>query len=294
MSSGGGEEYANILQTALLERTRRNMEMLVPEKKPAGPLPFAQNPDFFELYTEVYRVGIFPLVLSRRPVKALQTHYDWAKEGPQQLVTIMEDRSNPIFVGWDFAWDALWDETKIPKELLQKKEDANPKKDKGLMSSLLGWMGGDKGGAASKAASAASAAEVAKPQEGLFKMLVQHATRKGYLPLLYDDLKVFKGLVRVSPARIRDAWKEICQFHNQEFAFSGKEQTKPGATSEALMRWQFTLPDRVGEFLVIKAAVDLESIDKPFVQKYIRQSARTQEEAERSMPYLSQYWKAMK
>lgn len=282
------DDFTSILQTTLLERTRRNMEHLVPDKAAAGPLPFALTPAFFELYNEVYRLGIFPLLVSRRPVRQLQTHYDWTKDGPQQLNTIMDDRTNPVFVAWDYAWDALWDERTAPKGPTVKK-DSNEKK--GILSSLTFWKNNKADGKA--AAQSATPAEQQQPLEGLYKMLLQHAQKKGYMPLLSDDLKVFKGLIRCHPNRVREAWKEICQFHNQEFMFSAKEQTKPGATSDAMTKWQYTLPDRVGEFLVLKAAIDLEHCNKAFIQKYIRQSARTQEDAERAMPYLAAYWKNM-
>lgn len=280
------DDYTSILQTTLLERTRRNMEHLVPEKTPAAPLPFALTPAFFDLYNEVYRLGVFPLLISRRPVKQLQNHYDWSKDALQQLNTIMEDRTNPIFVAWDYAWDAMWDERTAPREPTVRK---GAKEKKSLLASLTFWKKDSGKGAKSQS----EPEQQKQPMEGLHKMLVQHAERKGYMPLLYDDLKVFKGLIRVHPNRIREAYKEITQFHNQEFMFASKEQTKPGATSDAMTKWMYTLPDRVGEFLVLKAAVDLEHINKAFLQKYIRQAARTQEDAERAMPYLAAYWKAM-
>ena len=128
---------------------------------------------------------------------------------------------------------------------------------------------------------------------GLYTMLGQLSEKRGYLPLFYDDIKVFKGLIRVKPARLAKAWREITQYHHQEFILSGKEQAKAGVTSECLQKWHYNLPDRIGEFLVLKAAVDMEHVNKAFIGKYIRQSARTQEEAEKGMPYLSIYWKAM-
>lgn len=280
------DDFANVLQDFLLERSRRNMEALVPDGKPEGPLPFAQTPAFFDLYTEVFKVGIFPIVLSRRPVRSLQPHYDWAREGMQQLATILDDRSNPIFGAWDYAWDSLWDEAKLPKESGVKKVKEEKK---GLLKSLFGWKGGDKEDVKAVAAVEASA----QPLEGLHKLLSQHASRKGYIPLLPDDVRVFRGLIRCSPNRVKEAWKEISQLHNQEFVFSAKEQVKANSTSEAMTKWQYTLPDRLGEFLVIRAAIDLEHINKAYLQKYIRQSARTQEEAEKTMPYVTIYWKSM-
>jgi len=282
------DDYTSILQTTLLERTRRNMEQLVPEKTPAAALPFALTPAFFELYNEVYRLGVFPLMISRRPVKQLQGHYDWTKDGLQQLNAIMEDRTNPIFTAWDYAWDAMWDERTAPKERSVKKDT---KEKKSLLASLTFWKNDKDTGKGGKSQSEPE--QQKQPLEGLYKMLLQHANKKAYMPLLHDDIKVFKGLIRVHPNRIREAYKEITQFHNQEFMFASKEQTKPGATSDAMTKWMYTLPDRIGEFLVLKAAVDLEHINKAFLQKFIRQSARTQEDAEKAMPYLAAYWKAM-
>lgn len=276
------DDFTAVFQSVLLERTRRVLELLIPEKKPVAALPFAMTPAFIQVYSELYRVGIFPLLMSRRPVKALKTHFDWGKDGPEQLSTILDDRANPVFVAWDFAWDALWDEREPPKEAVVQKEQK-----KGLLKSLFGKK------EAAKPTAKEAAAQPGQVLDGLYKMLNEHAAKAGYLPLLHDDLKAFKGLIRIHPARIREAWKELVQYHAQEFLFSSKEQVKTGALSEAMTKWQYTLPDRVGEFLVVKAAVDLEHCSKTFVQKYVRQAARTQEDADRAMPYLAAYSKTM-
>ncbi|WP_207458518.1 hypothetical protein [Azospirillum sp. SYSU D00513] len=279
------DQFAAVLLTELLDRTRKNMELLSPEQQPASLLPFALTPAFQDLYAEVVRVGIFPVVLSRRPVRAIVGDVDWAQEGREYLLTVLDDRSNPIFTAWDYAWDALWDERRVTVE---GGTGAAPAKKKGFFSSLFGRRGKNKGNE--------------KPSEetgesvlaGLYTMLGELAEKRGFLPLFPDDLKVMKGLVRVKPPRIFQAWKEINQYHHQEFLLSGLDQAKPGVTSECLQKWHYTLPDRIGEFLVLKAAVDLEHLNKAFIGKYIRQSARTQEEAEKNMPYLAIYWKSMR
>ena len=281
------DQFAAVLLTELLERTKKNMELLSPEQQPCSKLPFALTPSFQDIYAELVRVGIFPVVLSRRPVRAIVGDVDWPRDGREYLLTVLDDRSNAIFTAWDYAWDALWDERKVSAD---SAASATPAKKKGFLSSLFGRKGQDKQEA--KQSDAADAAE-GDVMAGLYTMLAQLAEKRGYLPLFHDDIKVFKGLIRVKPGRLAQAWKEITQYHHQEFYLTGNEQAKPGVTSDCLQKWHYNLPDRIGEFLVLKAAVDMEHVDKTFVGKYIRQSARTQEEAEKGMPYLSIYWKAM-
>lgn len=278
------EQFAAVLQTELLERTKKTLELLVPEKQPCAALPFAQTPSFFDIYTEVVKVGIFPVVLSRRPVRAIMGDVDWAREGREYLLSVLDDRSNAVYTSWDYAWDALWDERKASAA----SSNSQPEKKKGFFSALFGRR------SQSKQDSRTPAEEQEESvMAGLYTMLNQLADKKGYLPLFHDDIKVFKGLVRVKPARVLSATKELAQYHRQEFELTGHDQAKAGVLSDALQKWQFNLPDRIGEFLVLRAAVDFEHVNKTFIGKYIRQSARTQEEAERGLPYLTLYWKAM-
>ncbi|AIB12000.1 hypothetical protein ABAZ39_08290 [Azospirillum argentinense] len=278
------EQFAAILTTELLDRTRKSLELLTPEEQPAAKLPFALTPSFQEIYAELVRVGIFPVLLSRRPVRAIVGDVDWPRDGRDYLLTVLDDRSNAVFTAWDYAWDALWDERKVGAD----SGSSAPAKKKGFFASLFGRKT-DK--PEKKASEQGAEGDV---MAGLYTMLNEQAERRGYLPLFHDDIKVLKGLVRVKPARIFQAWKEINQYHHQEFYLSGQDQAKPGVTSECLQKWHYNLPDRIGEFLVLKAAVDMEFVNKPFLGKYIRQSARTQEEAEKGMPYLATYWKSMK
>ncbi|WP_035692023.1 hypothetical protein [Azospirillum halopraeferens] len=280
------EQFAAVLQTELLERTKKTLELLVPERQACAPLPFAQTPSFIDIYAEVVRVGIFPVVLSRRPVRAIMGDVDWTREGREYLLTVLDDRSNAVFTSWDYAWDALWDERKASAS----SASAQPERKKGFLSALFGRRSR---GAPDPRPSNGDGDGDGPVMAGLYTMLNQLAEKKGFLPLFHDDIKVFKGLVRVKPARVLAATKELAQYHRQEFELTGHEQAKAGVLSDALQKWQFNLPDRIGEFLVLKAAVDFEHVNKAFVGKYIRQSARTQEEAERGMPYLTLYWKAM-
>jgi len=280
------EQFSSVLLTELLERTRKNMELLQPERTPCGPLPFAQTPAFLDIYAEVVRVGIFPVVLSRRPVRAILGDVDWARDGREYLQTLLDDRNNVVFPAWDFAWDALWDERKASAPMASSESD---KKKGGFLSSLFGR----KNAAKPEPKPAEGEDGEGNVMAGLYTMLNQLAEKRGYLPLFRDDTRVFKALVRVKPGKIASAIKELSQYHHQEFIVQGKEQAKAGVLNEALQKWQFNLPDRVGEMLVIKCAVDLDHVNKTYVGKYIRQSARSQEEAEKGMPYLSIYWKSM-
>lgn len=278
------EQFAAVLQTELLERTRKTMELLQPEGRPCSLLPFAQTPSFLDIYTEVVRVGIFPVVLSRRPVRAIVGDVDWPRDGREYLLNVLDDRSNAVFTAWDYAWDALWDERTVTSGSQNQKEE----KKGGFLSLLFGRWRREQ--PENRPAEQEQEGDV---MAGLYTMLNQLSGRKGYLPLFHDDSKVFKGLPRVKPARLASMWKELKQYHHQEFNLTGHDQAKAGVLSEAMQKCQFNLPDRIGEFMVLKCAVDLEHVNKPFIGKYIRQSARTQEEAEKGMPYLSLYWKAM-
>jgi hypothetical protein len=279
------EQFVAVLLTELLERTKKNMEFLTPERKPCTSLPFIQTPSFVDIYSEVVKVGIFPVLMSRRPVRAIQGDVDWPREGREYLLTVLDDRANPVFQAWDYAWESLWSERK-PAAPSPSSSHGRQKKSGGFLGALFGRKDTSK----SKDTQPETGGEV---MAGLYTMLNQLAERRAYLPLFADDVKVFKGLVRVKPSKLRDAWKELQQYHHQEFNLSGQDQAKPGVLSDALQKWHYNLPDRIGEFLVVRAAVDLENVTKPFVGKYIRQSARSQEEAERNMPYLATFWKAM-
>ncbi|RJF84926.1 hypothetical protein D3877_10685 [Azospirillum cavernae] len=276
------DQFAAVLATELLERTKKCMELLAPELQPCSKLPFIQTPSFVEFYADLVRVGILPVVLSRRPVRAIVGDVDWKREGREYLLTVLDDRSNGVFTAWDFAWDSLWDERKVSAD---SGGGANKEK-KGFFSSLFGRKSQPK-----KDQRSTEDGEIV--MAGLHSMLTELADRRGFLPLFHDDVRILKGMPRVKPGRLAQAWKEISQYHHQEFYLSEKEQAKPGVTSECLQKWHYNLPDKIGEFLVLKAAVDLEHVNKPFIGKYIRQSARTQEEAEKGMPYLTVYWKTM-
>ncbi len=278
------DQFAAVLMTELLERTKKSMELLAPEQQPCSKLPFVQTPSFVEFYTELVRVGILPVVVSRRPVRAIVGDVDWKREGREYLLTVLDDRSNAVFTAWDYAWDSLWDERKVGADG-GGANAAKPKK------SFFGSLFGRK--SESKPDTRSTDDGEGGVMAGLHSMLTELSERRGFLPLFHDDVRILKGMPRVKPGRLAQAWKEISQYHHQEFYLSEKEQAKPGVTSECLQKWHYNLPDKIGEFLVLKAAVDLEHVNKPFIGKYIRQSARTQEEAEKGMPYLSIYWKAM-
>lgn len=279
------DQFSAVLLTELVDRTRKNLELLQPEHRPCAPLPFALHSSFVDIYAEVVRIGIFPVVISRRPVRAIQGDVDWTREGREYLLTVMDDRTNAVFNAWDQAWDAVWEEHKASTSAHAGQREEK----KGFFSSLFSRRSAAKAEAETRGGEEGEEVTMA----GLYTMLNERAKKRGYLPLFHDDVKVLKGLVRLKPGRLAVAWKEISQYHHQEFLLTGQDQAKPGVLSEALQKWHFTLPERIGELMVLKAAVDLEFVNKAFIGKYIRQSARTQEEAERGMPYLAQYWKAM-
>lgn len=281
------DQFSAVLLTELMERTKKTLELLQPEEQPCSLLPFAQTPVFVDIYTEILRVGIYPILISRRPVRSIMGDVDWSREGREYLLTVLDDRSNAVFVAWDFAWDSLWAERKTTAAAMAAANGPPKEKKGGFFQSLFGRSKEN-----TKREAEGGEGETVV-MEGLYAMLTGLAEKRGFLPLFYEDLRFFKSLVRTKPARLLAAMKELKQYHHQEFYLTGHEQAKAGVLSDALQKWHYNLPERVGELLVLKAAVDLEHVNKAFIGKYIRQSARTQEEAERGMPYLSVYWKAM-
>ena len=280
------DQFANVLLVELLERTKKNLELLTPEREFDGALPFPMNPSFLDTYAEVIRVGIFPVVFSRRPVRAIVGDVDWEREGREYLQTVMDDRSNAVYSAWDYAWESLWEERKIGTESRANQSKRSEKR--GFLSFLFRRRGNEP-----SVNVASNSDEEGDVMDGLANMLAKLSEKRGYMPMLHDDIKVLKGLVRVKPARLAKAWREISQYYHQEFMMTGLEQAKSGVTNDCLQKWHYSLPDRIGEFLVMKAAIDLEHLNKAYIGKYIRQSARTQEEAERGMPYLTIYWKSL-
>ena len=130
---------------------------------------------------------------------------------------------------------------------------------------------------------------------GLRAMIQEHARQHGYMPPREDDVALLKELIRVHPKTIEEAWRELTQVHAQEFRPADpKEKARQGSLREAMIKWQYSLPARLSELLILKGAADLEFCDSEFVRQYIRQSARSQEEGERALPYLTAYQKSMK
>jgi len=284
------EKFSAVLATELLERSRKNLELLIPDGAPAGPLPFAMTKAFLEIYPEIFKAGIFPLVVSRRPVRAIRGDVDWDRDGREYLQTVLDDRSNAVFVAWDAAWDAVWNE----RIVTTADRAASPSGGEERKGGLLGFLFGRKDSHKSAGEREADASSEPEVIEGMGTMLQRFAEKHGAAPSLPDDVKLFKGLIRLKPPRLAAAIKELRQHHDQEFVATGQDQAKPGTLSEALQKWHYNLPERIGEFVVVRAAVDLDNLDKALLGKYIRQSARTQEEAERGMPYVAAYWKAMR
>lgn len=278
------EQFSVVLQTELLERTKKTLELLQPEQKPCGLLPFAMVQSFVDVYVEIIKIGIFPVVLGRRPVRAIVGDVDWAREGREYLLSVLDDRSNAVFSSWDYAWDGLWNERRASVAEHQHEPE---KEKKGFFGALFG------GRSKTPKPAEPKQEDGGEVMAGLHTMFNQLAEKRGYLPLFPDDVKILKGLVRVKPGRVWDSWKQMNQYHHQEFLLTGNDQAKPGVLSECMQKCQFNLPDRIGELLLVRAAVDLEHVNKQFIAKYIRQSARSQQEAERGLPYLSAYWKQM-
>jgi hypothetical protein len=309
--------FATVLTDTLERRTAKVLSQLTPASQPTAELPFPMSPAFREIYGQLLRVGVLPLILNRRQTQVLEKQYDWDQDGAKQVLEILKTKANPIFDAWDAAWDSLWgtyDPAKAPAGPSPRggangRGKANGKANGsgngsasagGLLQSVTGLFRKDKANGKSKTKAgggedgADDAKAGAKPMAGIREMVGEHARQNGYLPPRPEDVDLLKDLIRVNPKSLDDAWKELSQIHTQEFQPSNpKERARPGALLEAITKWQYSLPQRLGELLAVKAAADLQYCDAEFVRQYIRQSARSQEEGEKSLPYLALYQRSM-
>lgn len=289
--------FIELLQDNLERRTSRVMTLLAPGDASTQALPFAIAPPFLDVYGQVLRLGAIPLVVSRRQIQLLERQFDWETEGQRHLVEILKQRSNPIFDAWDGAWDSLWgnyDPNRQPPPRRNARDRGRAANGKGGLARAVSGLFGNHKEAPAEAAPP-DAAEPKPVLAGLRAMIKEHAGQHGYLPPREDDVALLKELIRVHPRTVEEAWRELTQVHAQEFRpIDPKEKARQGALREAMIKWQYSLPTRLGELLILKAAADLEYCDADWVRQYIRQSARTQEEGERAMPYLTLYQKTMK
>jgi hypothetical protein len=329
--------FESLLTEMLERRTTRVLALLSPATPPTAELPFPMSPAFREIYGQVLRVGVLPLILNRRQTQVLEKQYDWEQEGAKQLAEILKVKANPIFDAWDASWDSLWgtyDPNRAAASAAAARAANGHRKPNGgsggLLQSVTGLFRKGKANGAGKPKGNAGAAGrpagkpngradgkagprpgavapgpaegsadangngAKQPMAGVRDMVGEHARQNGYLPPRNEDVDLLKDLVRVSPKSLEDAWKELTQIHTQEFKPANpKERARPGALLEAITRWQYSLPQRLGELLAVKAAADLEYCDAEFVRQYIRQSARSQEEGEKTLPYLALYQRSM-
>ncbi len=290
--------FIELLQKNLERRTSRVMALLTPDDPSTSALPFAVAPPFLDVYGQVLRLGAVPLIASRRQIQLLGKQFDWETEGQRHLVEILKQRSNPVFDAWDSAWDGLWgnyDPNRQPPPTRQGPRDRarSGHAKGGLARAVSGLFGNHKDD--SVEAAPPQPAEPKPVMAGLRAMIEEHAGQHGYLPPREDDVALLKELIRVHPRTVEEAWRELTQVHAQEFRpIDPKEKARQGALREAMIKWQYSLPTRLGELLILKSAADLEYCDADWVRQYIRQSARTLEEGERAMPYLTLYQKTMR
>lgn len=301
--------FAEILQNILERRTSRSLSLLAPQS-PEGQLPFAVASAFLDIYTSVLRAGVFPLMIRRRQMINLEKQYDWDEDGEKKFVEIIKAKANPVFESWDNAWDSLWDDfdpnaqqqsTPAPGKGTGHNGSKHGKNGKGMNGHAGGLFGAvksllhlDSSSAASEAEAISTPSEPRPVMDGLRVLMEQHAAANDYIPPRPGDVSLLKEIIRVHPRTIGDAWRELTQVHKQEFMPANpNEGARPGSLSETIVKWQYSLPQKIGELLAVKAAAELEYCDANFVRQFIRQSARSQEEGERSMPFLAAYQKTM-
>lgn len=292
-------------ETALAEilerRTIRVIQSLSPLQQPVDRLPFLMTSAFLEIYPSVLSTGAMPLMLARKQVHLAAAQYNWEQDAEQHLSEIMRPSNNPIFDAWDDAWANLWgtydpnrrgpSSTPLPNA---KPKPAHKAKSKGLFGVVAKLLTEEAAVTEPSDAEPDTSSSARPVLEGLHDMMGHHAEHHGYVPPRDDDVSAIQDLVRVPATAVDKAWIELEQIHRQEFRPTNPtERARPGSLSEALTKWQYSLPPRIGEFLVLKAAIDLECCDSEYVKRYIRHSARSQEEGDKALPYLADYQRAM-
>ena len=293
--------FETALAEALERRTIRVIQSLSPLHQPADRLPFLMTSAFLEIYPSVLSTGAMPLILARKQVHLAAAQYDWENDAEQHLAEIMRPNSNPIFDAWDDAWASLWGTYDPNKQgsSAPPPPNAKPKpvpkaKSKGFFGAVAKLLT-EEDTATEPPVTEPDAPSPTRPVlEGLHDMMGHHAEQHSYLPPRDDDVAAIQDLIRVPATAVDKAWVELEQIHRQEFRPTNpSERARPGSLSEALTKWQYSLPPRIGEFFVLKAAIDLECCDSEYVKRYIRHSARSQEEGDKALPYLADYQRAM-
>ena len=133
-------------------------------------------------------------------------------------------------------------------------------------------------------------AKKVRPEDNPWPLFREDATRGNYEPPGEDDLPVLQDVVRFEIEAIVKCWREIGHLYQQEFVPNARqEQAREGALRDGIMKWVARLPEHVGEFLVIRAHLELPRCDILFMRRLAANFGRTELERRRAAPFLCDF-----
>lgn len=213
--------------------------------------PFIMAPKFPPCYEKVLREFVLPTMRATKKIKALGKKYDWAKEGPNRLIDIIQgkdDANNPILHQWDMRWDSFIRER------------------------------------------AGSKVKPLKPEDDPWPLFREHAEKNGYAPPNEGDVQVMKDVIRWNSADIMDGWSQLEQLYEQEFKPKSKwDKGREGSFRDGIIKWIDRLPLHIGDQLAIRCHFDFPKVDRLFLRTLL-QTLGTEKERYRKAPVLVQFY----
>jgi len=244
-------DFDSLFDDSICAYTRRVIELFEVKSANRGlRMPFMLATEFRDVYEEVLRRFVLPVMRASRHVQTLSTSYNWAELGSEKLIDILQagEVNNPILHNWDARWTTMRSIKTTGKVKRPRPED-NP------------WP--------------------------LFR---EDATRYNYRPPEEDDLPFLQDIIRFEIDAIDKAWREITQLYQQEFEPNARQdQLREGALRDGIMKWVSKLPDYVGELLAIRAHYMLPMCDADFLRKLVNNFGRSDADRRRNAPFLSDF-----
>jgi len=213
-------------------------------------MPFLLAPEFRDIYEDVLRRFVLPVMRDSRHVQTLGTSYNWAETGSEKLVDILRagEVNNPILHNWDARWMTM----RAPK--------------------------------------GAGKATRPRPEDNPWPMFRADATRYNYRPPEEDHLPLLQDIIRFEIDDIDRCWREIAQLYQQEFEPTARQdQLREGALRDGIMKWVSRLPDYIGEMLAIKAHYTYPMCDADFLRRLLNNFGRSDGDRRRNAPFLSDF-----
>lgn len=272
-------------------RTRKALAEIAPSGAPTAPLPFMMAASFRDTYGRILRTGVVPLLFTTPAMRSLEKAHQWSTADKVRLFEILTLPDNPIRDAWDRAWRTLWATRGVA---LGSHGAAGPADGRdhaklGMLARLGRLMAGKSPAGIPPPGSARPAPYPSGDTVSFRDLIERHAVTHGYRPPEDEDIHALEELIRVPPAMLHKAWGEIADMHMREFKPVGVPRADKGSLVATLVRWQRSLPPFMGEFLLIRAATDLEYCDFPFVRQLLHLCCDDLGPHERALPLLTEY-----